>query len=226
MLKIPCNVTDQIHLLSQCRFLPPSPPLFSSSSSSFPRRFPRPPVLSAIVSDRGEASLHTGSGTLADRLRLGALVEDGLSYKEKFIVRCYEVGINKTATVETIANLLQVISLTSFLFRCIICISFVRFSFVVLHVTEPSVTSFFISFNWFFRYFRGIGSAIFVCFPILHVQLFRFFDIWFSVAFFVCFIFLFFRLFMDARVPFFLQLKLTKFFYLFLLYDYGHLLLN
>uniref|UniRef100_O04792 Acyl-[acyl-carrier-protein] hydrolase n=1 Tax=Garcinia mangostana TaxID=58228 RepID=O04792_GARMA len=47
------------------------------------------------------------SSGLADRLRLGSLTEDGLSYKEKFIVRCYEVGINKTATVETIANLLQ-----------------------------------------------------------------------------------------------------------------------
>ncbi|KAK4492192.1 hypothetical protein RD792_002990 [Penstemon davidsonii] len=45
--------------------------------------------------------------SLADRLRLGSLMEDGFSYKEKFIVRCYEVGINKTATVETIANLLQ-----------------------------------------------------------------------------------------------------------------------
>ncbi|KAK4441005.1 Oleoyl-acyl carrier protein thioesterase, chloroplastic [Sesamum alatum] len=45
--------------------------------------------------------------SVADRLRLGSLTEDGLSYKEKFIVRCYEVGINKTATVETIANLLQ-----------------------------------------------------------------------------------------------------------------------
>ncbi|XP_020589501.1 oleoyl-acyl carrier protein thioesterase 1, chloroplastic-like [Phalaenopsis equestris] len=43
----------------------------------------------------------------AERLRLGRLEEDGLSYKESFIVRCYEVGINKTATVETIANLLQ-----------------------------------------------------------------------------------------------------------------------
>ncbi|GKF80869.1 oleoyl-acyl carrier protein thioesterase, chloroplastic-like protein, partial [Tanacetum coccineum] len=45
--------------------------------------------------------------SLAERLRLGGLTEDGLSYKEKFIIRCYEVGINKTATVETIANLLQ-----------------------------------------------------------------------------------------------------------------------
>ena len=49
------------------------------------------------------------SRTLADHLRLGSLTEDGLSYKERFIVRCYEVGINKTATVETIANLLQVL---------------------------------------------------------------------------------------------------------------------
>jgi fatty acyl-ACP thioesterase A len=39
---------------------------------------------------------------------MGSLLEDGLSYKESFVVRSYEVGINKTATVETIANLLQV----------------------------------------------------------------------------------------------------------------------
>ena len=64
--------------------------------------------MAAVVSDRGEASVLSGSSSLADRLRLGSLAEDGFSYKEKFIVRCYEVGINKTATVETIANLLQV----------------------------------------------------------------------------------------------------------------------
>lgn len=48
--------------------------------------------------------------SLAEELRFGNLAEDGLSYKEKFIVRCYEVGINKTATVETMANYLQVFS--------------------------------------------------------------------------------------------------------------------
>ncbi|KAI3877067.1 hypothetical protein MKX03_031084 [Papaver bracteatum] len=37
-----------------------------------------------------------------------SLLEDGLSYKENFIVRCYEVGINKTAIVETMPNLLQI----------------------------------------------------------------------------------------------------------------------
>lgn len=46
--------------------------------------------------------------SLAERLRLGSLADDGLSYKEKFVVRSYEVGVNKTATVETIANYLQV----------------------------------------------------------------------------------------------------------------------
>ncbi|XP_073101159.1 oleoyl-acyl carrier protein thioesterase 2, chloroplastic-like isoform X2 [Elaeis guineensis] len=57
--------------------------------------------LTATVADGGD-----GKG-LAERLRLGSLVEDGLSYKESFIMRCYEVGINKTATIETIADLLQ-----------------------------------------------------------------------------------------------------------------------
>ncbi|XP_062199559.1 oleoyl-acyl carrier protein thioesterase 1, chloroplastic-like [Phragmites australis] len=63
------------------------------------------------ASGHAAASLEAEVGgqrpSLAERLRLGSLLEDGLSYKESFIVRCYEVGINKTATVETIANLLQ-----------------------------------------------------------------------------------------------------------------------
>ncbi|KAH7838288.1 hypothetical protein Vadar_024570 [Vaccinium darrowii] len=74
----------------------------SSSSSSLPS-LDRAPILTA--EPNGCAG---GLGrSWADRLRMGSLTEDGLSYKEKFIVRCYEVGINKTATVETIANLLQ-----------------------------------------------------------------------------------------------------------------------
>ncbi|XP_039123136.1 oleoyl-acyl carrier protein thioesterase 1, chloroplastic-like [Dioscorea cayenensis subsp. rotundata] len=61
---------------------------------------------SMAVSAPLETVVGEGKG-LAEKLRLGRLLEDGLSYKESFIVRCYEVGINKTATVETIANLLQ-----------------------------------------------------------------------------------------------------------------------
>lgn len=63
-------------------------------------------MVAAVVSER-DAAVARRAETEADRLRLGSLTEDGLSYKEKFIVRSYEVGINKTATVETIANLLQ-----------------------------------------------------------------------------------------------------------------------
>ncbi|KAJ0113198.1 hypothetical protein Patl1_01563 [Pistacia atlantica] len=113
MLKFSCNVTDQIHLINQaqCRFmgLPRPVSSFRRRNVSLPISNPRTPVkIQAVVSEQGGRTLtEIGSGTLADRLRLGSLMEDGFSYKEKFIVRCYEVGINKTATVETIANLLQ-----------------------------------------------------------------------------------------------------------------------
>ncbi|XP_024981865.1 oleoyl-acyl carrier protein thioesterase, chloroplastic-like [Cynara cardunculus var. scolymus] len=69
------------------------------------------PLLAVATGEQpsGLASLHEAEKekSLGNRLRLGSLTEDGLSYKEKFIIRCYEVGINKTATIETIANLLQ-----------------------------------------------------------------------------------------------------------------------
>ncbi|KAA8550605.1 hypothetical protein F0562_002289 [Nyssa sinensis] len=104
--------TDHIQSVTQCRFCGVSKPSLigrrnavvscgSSSSSSH-----RPPILAAATDEpsRREAAFEK---CLADRLRLGSLTEDGLSFKEKFIVRCYEVGINRTATVETIANLLQ-----------------------------------------------------------------------------------------------------------------------
>ncbi|GLT24932.1 hypothetical protein SLA2020_000930 [Shorea laevis] len=113
MLNVSCNATDKVQAFGKCRSL-------GSSGRNFLAR--RSPVLSvsplktggknlvqAVVSDQqgGVTRVDSGLGSLADRLRLGILTEDGLSYKEKFIVRCYEVGINKTATVETIANLLQ-----------------------------------------------------------------------------------------------------------------------
>jgi len=60
------------------------------------------PGHAAAAKAEAEAARAGGGGarpSLAGRLRLGSLLEDGLSYKESFIVRCYEVGINKTATV-------------------------------------------------------------------------------------------------------------------------------
>ncbi|KAK9057440.1 hypothetical protein SSX86_022275 [Deinandra increscens subsp. villosa] len=73
---------------------------------------PRVAPLTAVKTDEQSNSVAVDlkaekEKSLAEKLRLGSLTEDGLSYKERFIIRCYEVGINKTATVETIANLLQ-----------------------------------------------------------------------------------------------------------------------
>ena len=110
----PCNVTDfQLHaFLPQCRFPPRTsrpcfPPRRSSVSSAVCKAVDTGVAAAAAAIQSGSEKEKTGIS--ADRLRLGSLTEDGLSYKEKFIVRCYEVGINKTATVETIANLLQVL---------------------------------------------------------------------------------------------------------------------
>lgn len=109
--------TDHIQALTtitQCRFFNSisvrsrNPAVHCVSSPN------RAPVL-AVAVETGEivaGSEKDKEESLADRLRLGSLTEEGLSYKEKFIIRSYEVGINKTATVDTIANLLQVLSLS------------------------------------------------------------------------------------------------------------------
>ncbi|KAF5451495.1 hypothetical protein F2P56_026601 [Juglans regia] len=120
MLNVSCNVSNgQIHALAQCAFLGRCTSTLRINDAIWCRPLRKPPVLvRAVLSERGGAGsssgvlgsdrvVGSGSASLGDRLRLGSLTEDGLSYKERFIVRCYEVGINKTATVETIANLLQ-----------------------------------------------------------------------------------------------------------------------
>ncbi|XVE78121.1 hypothetical protein DITRI_Ditri13aG0118400 [Diplodiscus trichospermus] len=116
MLKLSsCNLTDQIQALAQCRCpISPRPfsfcqrsPIFVSCSPS--RKLNLRPVQAVLSSQQqvGTEVVESRSGSLADQLRLGSLTEDGLGYKEKFIIRCYEVGINKTATIEAIANFLQ-----------------------------------------------------------------------------------------------------------------------
>ncbi|MQM01095.1 hypothetical protein Taro_033844 [Colocasia esculenta] len=86
-------------------------PLGRAAAARFTRGI-RPPQAHALELQGGGGTAVAEAardlaGTLAQRLRLGKLEPDGLSYKESFVVRCYEVGVNKTATVETIANLLQ-----------------------------------------------------------------------------------------------------------------------
>ena len=110
MLKLSCNVTNHLHTFSffsdSSLFIPVNRRTLAVSSSQ-PRKPALDPLRAVMSADQGSIS-PVNSCTPADRFRAGRLMEDGYSYKEKFIVRSYEVGINKTATVETIANLLQV----------------------------------------------------------------------------------------------------------------------
>ncbi|KAL3615960.1 hypothetical protein CASFOL_040254 [Castilleja foliolosa] len=64
------------------------------------------PVIS-VATHAVEPKSRANSVTLADRVRFGGLTENGSSYKEKIIVRSYEVGPNKTITIQIIANYLQ-----------------------------------------------------------------------------------------------------------------------
>lgn len=43
----------------------------------------------------------------SDTLRRGKLVENGLVYRQTFVIRSYEAGFDKIASIETIANLFQ-----------------------------------------------------------------------------------------------------------------------
>ncbi|KNA23987.1 hypothetical protein SOVF_020050 [Spinacia oleracea] len=112
MLNSSCNVvTDNIQSLTQCSFWasPKIPPNLNRPRNVSFSCSKRPDLSVSVSTTTNNRVTQSGSDSfgLADRLRLGSLTEDGFSYKENFIVRSYEVGINKTATVETIANLLQ-----------------------------------------------------------------------------------------------------------------------
>lgn len=111
MLKLSCNVTDHLHnFFSDSRRI--FVPVHRRTGPISCFHLKKEPLRAILSADQGNSSLRVADSVSdtspADRLRFGRLMEDGFSYKEKFIVRSYEVGINKTATVETIANLLQV----------------------------------------------------------------------------------------------------------------------
>jgi fatty acyl-ACP thioesterase B len=48
-----------------------------------------------------------------DTFRLGKFVEGRLVYRQRFVIRSYEIGPDRTATMETLMNLLQVCTLPS-----------------------------------------------------------------------------------------------------------------
>jgi hypothetical protein len=44
-----------------------------------------------------------------DSLRRGRLIENGCVYRQTFVIRSYEVGFDRTASIETLANLFMVV---------------------------------------------------------------------------------------------------------------------
>lgn len=46
---------------------------------------------------------------LVDPFRQGLIIEGGVGYRQTLVIRSYEVGADKTMTLETILNLLQVV---------------------------------------------------------------------------------------------------------------------
>ncbi|RID72080.1 hypothetical protein BRARA_C03986 [Brassica rapa] len=110
MLKLSCNATDK--LLSFSSHSHQSNPVHRINSFSVSCSQIRKPGLTPL-----RAAVSADQESVIRRTRFGhtrGLTEDGLSYKEKFIVRSHEVQSNKTATVQTIANLLQEVGCNQF----------------------------------------------------------------------------------------------------------------
>lgn len=53
---------------------------------------------------------------LADAFGFGRIVQDGLVFKQNFLIRSYEIGADRTASIETLMNHLQVRTGNSFFF--------------------------------------------------------------------------------------------------------------
>lgn len=63
----------------------------------------------------------------------GNFVEDRFVYRQVFVIRSYEIGPDKTATMETLMNLLQVCSL---LFIILFLISIINYLFLYKHTGD------------------------------------------------------------------------------------------
>lgn len=59
------------------------------------------------VVGRRERGAHEVAAVPIDSLRRGRLVENGFVYRQTFVVRSYEVGFDRTASIGTLANLFQ-----------------------------------------------------------------------------------------------------------------------
>lgn len=59
---------------------------------------------------------------IVDPYRQGLIIEEGVGYRQTFVIRSYEVGADKTATLESLLNLLQVKTSFHLHYSCVKCI--------------------------------------------------------------------------------------------------------
>jgi fatty acyl-ACP thioesterase B len=67
--------------------------------------------LTRVSETKGRQKIPTEK-QLVDPFRQGIITEGGVRYRQTVVIRSYEVGADKTATLESILNLLQVNYLT------------------------------------------------------------------------------------------------------------------
>lgn len=65
------------------------------------------PVEDVVLEEQFRQNIPTKK-QLVDPYRQGLIVEEGVGYRQTVVIRSYEVGPDKTATIESILNLLQV----------------------------------------------------------------------------------------------------------------------
>ncbi|XP_031121360.1 oleoyl-acyl carrier protein thioesterase, chloroplastic-like [Ipomoea triloba] len=98
--------------VSRPRFFNPKNPVFTTRRNAVVSgaSLRTSPIMAVSTQEPKISEAGAAEQSPANQLRLGSLAADGFSFKEKFIIRCSEVGVNKTATIEAIANLLQEVS--------------------------------------------------------------------------------------------------------------------
>jgi hypothetical protein len=80
----------------------------SLAELSAPVLTPPPPPLTGGGEDRVRRQNIPTEKQTVDPFRQALIVEGGVRYQQTLVVRSYEVGPDKTATMETVLNLLQV----------------------------------------------------------------------------------------------------------------------
>lgn len=73
------------------------------------------------VAENGQRQNIPTKKQLVDPYRQGLIVEGGVGYRQTVVIRSYEVGPDKTATLESILNLLQV---TTYLVLMVMMLSY------------------------------------------------------------------------------------------------------